>query len=273
MSQQVISPSDLANTYSVQIYRGSYENGWDCVTDYQRVMQYHQNNPEKSPYQTHQELDVPRKRVRGWFEGSVPNPVRAVNLGEENEWFDATWDSEIGRAFNVLVTWIYASGSIGSKDFVPHFVIDTDELGLFVQTALGFVGYGATVKREDDPNRATEVLPSGDKKGVLGRALSVIGAPVGPKASAADITLPPYLDSAPDSIRCEFVENYVGLRGSKSKNREGIEVRESRPQRYHQQLAELIEAVTGGTATHLVSEDGLWLPAKTVSNLDLDLSW
>jgi hypothetical protein len=273
MSQKVLSPSALANTYSVKIYGGSYEDGWDCVKEYRQVMSYHQSNPEKSPYQIHNELDIPRKRARNWIEGSVPDPVQALNLADEHGWFDATWSSDIGRAFNILVAWVYSSGSIGARDLHLTLVIDTEKLEQFARKTLDVIGYGATLQHQNDPNRATQLVPSGNRGPVLARALSTLDAPIGEKSSIDILRLPSYLELAPDSIRREFVEIYVSLRGSKRTNREGVRLSESRPQEYHRELAELIEAVAGGSVTVLSSSNGLLLSAETVSNLDLDPSW
>jgi hypothetical protein len=273
MSQKVLSARALAKTYSVEIYDGSYNDGWDCVKEYRRVMTYYQTNPQQSPYQVHSELDVPRKRVRNWIEGSVPDPVRAVSFADESGWLDATWDSAIGRAFNLLITWVFASGSIGVRDLHLIFVIDDQELDQFLRKVLNVLGYGATVQRQNDPNRATQLVPSGKRTPVLARALSTMGAPIGEKSSIDSLQLPPYLESAPTSIRQEFVELYVTLRGSKQQNRDGLELTESRSNQYHRALAELIETVGGGNVTPLSSGNGLWLSAETVSNLNLEPSW
>jgi hypothetical protein len=273
MSRKILTARDLAKTYSVNIYRESYDDGWDCVKEYRRVMSYHQTNPQQSPYQIHNELDVPRKRVRGWIEGSVPDPVSAVNLANRRGWLDATWDSDIGRAFNILVTWVFASGSIGIRDLQLIFVIDHQQLEQFVRKALDVLGYGATLQRQNDPDRATQLVPRGKRTPVLARALSAMGAPIGEKSSIDGLQLPAYLESVPASILREFVELYVTLRGSKQDNRDGLELTESRSSQYHRKLAELIETVGGGSITPLSSGTGLWLSAETVSNLDLEPSW
>lgn len=176
MADQVLSERAFARTYSLR----THNDAWECIEEYRGVMQYHHANPEEGSFLVAKKLDLPRGRVHNWLEGAQPDPVRALDVAEANGWLGATWCSDIGRAFNILVATIFSSGSIGTRDLTPIFIADTDEYAAFIRTSLAVVGCGAVTQHADDPNRATQLIPE-EHTAVLGRALLVLGAPTGKK--------------------------------------------------------------------------------------------
>jgi hypothetical protein len=266
MSDTVISRQALARTFSHQIY----DDGWQWVEDYQSVGKYHEEHPNASPYQISKALGLPRSRVGGWLEGSTPYPVSALSTAEAHGWFDATWNDQVGHALNRLVALVFCSGSISQRDFAPIFVADDDLAEKFIRKALDTVGCGARKQHTDDSMRATQLVPHDDGH-ALGRVLYVLGAPTGTKKAESDITLPVYLDTAPDTVRRDFVETYVSLRGQSRPNRSGWVIRESRPEEFTEDLATLIESVTGASVTRLSDGTGLLLSEEVVSSLELDV--
>lgn len=119
---------------------------------------------------------------------------------------------------------------------------------LRLETLLDSIGVGCTTSRETEvepkSRRAAEYRPATDAS-VLGRVLSLLGAPVGSKNADASIELPAYLDSAPDPIRQEFVEVYLRYRGVWRSESRILEFREERSSSYLRALARLIEDVAG----------------------------
>ncbi len=100
----------------------------------------------------------------------------------------------------------------------------------------------------DDDGRATEVRPSEDDP-VLGRVLTVLGAPVGPKAHVDDFSLPWYLEDAPHETRKMFVLAYVANRTLHQPTKRTVQIQEEQPQSYRDELAALIQDVAGERVT------------------------
>lgn len=268
-SDTILSPQTLARTYSVQ----GYSDTWECVLDYRAVIEYHNTHPDQSPHEISKQFSPSRKRIRGWIEGAQPDPVRAVTTAEEKGWLDATWSSDIGRAFNSLVAFVFSSGSIGSRDFAPVFVVDGTEKAAFVSKALEILECGTIEQHTDDPDRATQLVPQSDKA-LLGRALHTLDAPIGDKNAEKDITLPSYLTTAPDAIREEFVNVYLSHRGWTYPDKESLKIGESRPEPFYESLQALIEStIEEGDVTRLSDGMGLYIPAETASKFDVQLSW
>lgn len=78
---------------------------------------------------------------------------------------------------------------------------------------------------------------------------SLLGAPTGTKNTSASITLPTYLDDAPESIRREFVDVYLKNRGQRYDHKATIHFREDRSTGYLDALAALIADVSGERVT------------------------
>lgn len=107
---------------------------------------------------------------------------------------------------------------------------------------------GCVSSRGAEPGRAAEYRPADDAS-VLGRVLSLLGAPVGPKNAAGPLTLPAYLTDAPEPIRLEFVAVYLQNRGHRYEEKATIHFREDRSPEYLDELAALIATVSGERVT------------------------
>jgi len=240
----ILTPRALARTYE----HPSYSDPWDAVVDYQRVQEYAAKFPEAGRTRVGNALDLPPSRVRGWLDGGKPDCVRGVHRAVEKGWFDARVNSEAFLAFNELVAAVYSGGSIDSQRYVPTF---TDES---VTGALDTLGV-EWVHRERDAERAAEVVAS-NPGSLLGRALSVLGAPVGTKRYVE--ALPPYLEAAPGDVREQFATVYLRNRGHERESH-AIQFRENRPDVYLDALAAFLEATLGTNVTR--SEKNVYIAA------------
>ena len=236
------TPPNLARTYAPP----AYTDPWKLVEDYQRVIEYMGTHPNKGSTAVANALDLPRSRIRPWLNGSIPDAVRGIQFAEQKNWLNLSVTDPCFRAFNALVAWIFAGGSIDESRHVPLFTIPSREAEIHLETYFEQIDCEYEVVREADAGRATEARP---KTGgaVLGRLLIVLGAPIGTKNEAADISLPAYLDDAPPRIRSEFVDVYLLHRGQRCSEKDTIVLNESRSESYHQALAALIELVAGAS--------------------------
>lgn len=83
---------------------------------------------------------------------------------------------------------------------------------------------------------------------VLGRLLSCLGAPVGQKASEA-VSLPGYLDAAPDAVRRTFVDVYLRNRAQTHPDKRTVTIHEDRSRAYLEAVADLLADVSGERVT------------------------
>lgn len=242
----------LANTYA-----GDRE-GWERVLEYQRVMDYAAKHPKQKSTAVSNALDLPRGRIRAWVEGDgAPDPAHGVQVAENHRWLDLDWADSPFTHLNVLVAWVFAGGSINAN-FVPLFAVDTPRHREFIQRVLDELDLGSSVRREDEPGRATEVVPGTDAS-VLGRLLVALGAPQGTKNVAAELELPPYLATAPRERRLDFARTYMWVRGTESEERPNwpIVVSEERSPEFKRALRSFLRSlvddsagVSGGTSAH-----------------------
>ena len=257
MNTKTLSPKSLARTYSVP----HRSDSWEAVEDYQRYLEVAAQNPDSGSGALSTKLEMPRGRIRSWDNGSKPDPVRAVEVAEERDWFGGPTTDEFA-ALNQLVAWIFSGGSITTDTFAPHFAVD-DATESRVTDALDTLGLDWRRERADESDRATEIVPT-DHASVLGRALVVLGAPQGEKSEQSKFSLPEYLDDAPDEIRAEFVDVYVRNRYT-DHDRQVMGFREDRSEAYLRKLASLIEDVAGESVT--VSEKNIYLSAAAADAL------
>ncbi|QLK25140.1 hypothetical protein HYG81_13705 [Natrinema zhouii] len=254
--EPVISERDLARTYN----GGAYEDPWAAVLDYQAVMRYASEHPNKGSSAIATALEIPRGRIRPWLDnGSKPDPVHGIEIARDHGWLEATYHNREFQALNVLVANVFSGGSIRSDAFHPSFALNHQEYHSHVIDALEMTGLEFEFHHEDDPNRATEVRPT-DGATVLGRTLATLGAPVGPKAKLEDFTLPWYLDDAPFEVREMFVLSYLANRAIHHRDKDTVHIQEERSKAYRDELAELIEdvakePVTSGERMVTISAD------------------
>lgn len=263
----LIAPVDLARTY----HSRSYADTWELVEDYWRVIEYAAERPSLGSQALASRLDLPRSRIRPWVrqpdddqQPARPDAVRAIQIAEGHGWIPACYDAEAFPALSRAVAWIFSGGSIDAERFVPLFTIGGDSDLADLEALLNQLGVGYTISRDTEAGRAAEYRPARDAS-VLGRVLSLLGAPVGTKNTAAPIELPDYLAGAPDLIRREFIEVYLRNRGQCSREKETVHFREDRSPTYLDDLAAFIADVTGERVT--VSEKNIIVSAAAVRAL------
>lgn len=247
----LVSPKDLARTYSSR----SYADPWELVEDYWRVMDYAARNTNLGSSALASRLDLPRSRIRPWVrkpdaesKPARPDPVRAIQVAEGHNWIPAQYENETFSALSRAVAWIFSGGSIDTERFVPLFTVGGESELADLDALLDELGVGRTVCRETEDGRAAEYRPARDAS-VLGRVLFLLGAPTGTKNTSASITLPAYLDDAPESIRREFADVYLKNRGQRYDHKATIHFREDRSTDYLDALAALIADVSGERVT------------------------
>ncbi|ELY42558.1 hypothetical protein [Natronorubrum sulfidifaciens] len=251
----VIDERDLARTYD----GGAYSDPWAAVLDYQAVLRYASQHPDKGSYAISNALEFPRGRVRGWTDGGKPDAARGIEIARDYGWLDATMQDGTFLALNTLVANVFSGGSIAIETFTPSFALNHRDHRSHVIDALEGVGVEHEFYHEDDDSRSTEVRPT-VAGSVLGRTLAVLGAPVGPKARLEDFTLPWYLDEAPFEVREMFVLAYLANRAIHQRTKETVQIQEERDKSYRDELAALIEdvakePVTSGERMVTISAD------------------
>jgi hypothetical protein len=232
----------LARTYSDR----EYSDPWEKVLDYRRVREHAAAHPDHGRTRVGNALDLPPSRVRGWLDGGMPDPVRGVRTATDHGWIDPDPDGDVAAALVELLAHVLAGGSITSRTFVPA-VTTGRRVGLEeVRDAFERVGVETVVRRVDDENRATEVIPTADGS-VLGRCLVTMGAPAGEKVTLD--AFPSVVWDAPSAVRESFARIYVAHRGTGYSGKRTMAIREERSTGYLEGLRGLLADVTGQPVT------------------------
>ena len=260
MVLRFVSEEELANTYDP-------DAGWQAVTQYRDALQLRENNPELARAEIARRVNRPASAVRGWLvEDKTPKVVQGVNTARRRGWIDMESTSEQFRAINQLVAWIFSGGGIAERVFTPHFSVDDP---LTIATVCQLLRWADLPYRidGDHSDRGTTVIPS-QAAAVFGRALSVLGAPVGIKAQKENLGLPTYLRSLPEEHQRDFLRVYVLNRGRdlRKENVAGTYLHSLRSETFCEEITDLIESVTGGTAT-VGSATEVWISAESVRDL------
>ena len=239
------NPQSLARTYQ----HPSYEDPWQAVIDYRRVMDAAAEHPERGSHVIASMLNLPRSRIRPWLDdGSMPDAARAVQVADTNGWLVREHDTDTARGLAGLVAWIFAGGSINQPWFVPYFAIRrSDEHSLDrLETICRWynIELQEASRADIDPlGRATEYRPAGHGS-ILGRCLATAGAPVGAKA-AADLSIPDWLYRAPDTTRETFTAVYIAERATRIEPYRYQFSEENRDDGWLRELGEFIVDVAG----------------------------
>ncbi|MDS0475278.1 hypothetical protein [Natrinema sp. 1APR25-10V2] len=258
--EPIIDEHDFARTYD----GGAYADPWDTVEEYQDVMRYASKHPQKGSQAVATATDTPRSRIRTWIDdGGAPDVVRGLEAAREYGWLEAGYCDPEFTGLNALVANVFSGGSISQRDYRPSFALNHRGEDSNVIDALELTGIDYRFVHTDDSDRADEVRPT-ENSTVLGRILVTLGAPVGPKAQQ-DLSLPTYLDDAPEDVRETFVYCYLENRASKRDGRNTIGFREQRSDSYLRSLAELIESVADGPVT--ISEKNIHISLEATENL------
>ncbi|OAQ54800.1 hypothetical protein HTG_04330 [Natrinema mahii] len=258
----VISAHDFAQTYD----GGAYADSWDTVEEYRKIMRYASKHPQKGSQAVATATDTPRSRIRTWIdEGGTPDVIRGLETAQEYGWLEAEYSDPEFKGLNALVANVFSGGSIAQQDYRPSFALNHRGKDSNVVDALKLTGIDYQFVHIDDHDRADEVRPT-ENAPVLGRILATLGAPVGQKAKQ-DLSLPTYLDNAPEDVREKFVYCYLENRASKRDSRNTIRFREQRSESYLRSLTALIESVANGPVT--ISEKNIHISLEATENLNL----
>lgn len=242
-SQAFVSPRAFVRTYNPP----NDLDPWELVQQYREVIEVAAAHPDLGSSALSNRLDIPRSRLRGWVNDEdpvIPDCVRGLHQAQDRGWIRVDPRSVTFAGLNILVASVFAGGSLGSQYYSPLFSIGDRNERELLERACAEAGVTYVIHRETEPNRATELRPTGYAS-VLGRVLSVFGAPIGEKA-VGDITLPAYLDNVDMEHRRAFARAYVITRGSK-RSRDRIGFREERNKEYLNGLADLLRDVTDET--------------------------
>jgi len=254
-AEPLVAEHELARPYETP----SYADPADAVDDYRRVMSHSSRHPNKGSSAVASTFDLPRGRVRPWLDGGAPDAVRGLETAREYGWLETSYGEPVFEGLNRLVANVFSAGSIAAQNYAPSFALTNgDDSHVF--DALKLAGIEYTVVGDRD-GRADEARPTDDGT-VLGRVLSVLGAPVGPKAEQR-LSLPDYLADAPTDVRAQFVRAYLENRAHEHNNI--LKLREERNRSYLDSLAALIEDVADGSVT--VSEKNLIISKQATDNL------
>lgn len=258
----LVTPQDLARTYNPQ----SYEDAWETVEDYQRVLEYTGRHPQKGSSAVSSKLNLPRGRIHPWMNGSRPAPVRAIQIAETHDWLPLTDDGPIFMAFNRLVAWIFSRGSISTSEYSPLFVCPTEAEQERLRHLLATIDISYTLQREDSTDRATEAQLA-EHRTIVGRILGELGAPLGPRENAT--SLPGYLDTVSETAVAAFADTYLENTARYWEFRDGYIVKqEDRTASYRTALAGLFARLVPSDADDIeVNRDSLFLPASTVATI------
>jgi len=255
-----ISEKELARTYGP-------DAGWQAVEQYRDALRLREDNPELARAEIARRVNRSASAVRGWLvEGKKPKAVKAIDEAHQRGWIDIESTAEQFRAVNRLVAWVFSGGGVAERAFTPHFSVDDSLTLSTVHQLLRWAGLSYRID-SDRPKRGTVVIPS-QAASVFGRVLYALGVPVGVKAQKENIGLPKYLATIAEEHQRDFLRVYVLNRGRdlRKDNVAGTYLHSLRSETLCEELKNLIESVTAGTAT-VGSKKEVWISAESVRDL------
>ncbi len=258
--RRFISERELAETYGPN-------KGWQTVEQYREAHRLRKENPDLARAEIARRVDRPASAVRGWLvEDKTPKPVKALNEAHQRGWIDIEPTSEQFRAINQLVAWIFSGGGVAERAFTPHFSVDDSLTLSTVSQLLRWVDLTYRID-SDRPERGTVVIPR-QAASVFGRVLYVLGVPRGVKAHKQKLGLPEYLTTLAEEHQRDFLRVYVLNRGRdlRKNNITGTYLHSLRSETFCEEIKNLIESVTEGTAT-VGSKKEVWISANSVRDL------
>lgn len=252
----------LARTYNTP----SYDDPYDVVRDYRRVQRAAANHPNKGSSALSNIVELPRGRIRGWIDDdadSMPDAVRAISVAQNKGWLDPTGDTAVALA--AIVGHLLGGGSIAKQNYVPSISEGRRVPIPEIKRAFRRVGVRSDTRHEMSENRATEVVPA-EYSSILGRTLTAWGCPVGGRSEIQ--SLPRLLDHTDDARLEALLKPYVLHRSVNYTKKATSRLQGDQPERFHKAIAELIEEVTGETATY--ASGGVTVSAAAMRALGLD---
>lgn len=260
MASHVVSERELADTYG--------PDGWETVSQYRAATRLREQHPDMARAEISRRVERPSSAIRGWLvEDKTPRVVTGIQIAQERGWINVDSASERFRALNQLVAWIFSGGGIGAENFVPHFSVDDPLMLSTLSQLFRWLQIDYRCREHDDPERHLEVTPT-DGSAVLGRVLSVAGAPRGVKAQLDMLELPEYLSAVDRQHRRDFARIYLLNRGHHlgTSGTDGTYIQTVSSTVHSQQIRDLFESVTTGTAT-LGEQHRIWVSAAAVRDL------
>lgn len=258
----LVSPEAFVRTYEPP----NNLDPWTLLDQYRRTIEFAASHPDLRDSAISNRLEIPRSRVRGWLTDespSRPDCVRGLERADDRGWIRISPNSETFRGLNILVAGVFAGGTIVEETYgVRYSLGDGFELDQ-LREAFERTGVTFDVVHADSESRPTELVPAADDA-ILGRVLSVLGAPVGQKAKN-EYALPPYLEHVDESHQRAFARAYVQARGSDGQWGR-VHIKEERSDSYLDGLAAFLERLTGGTVYR--SAHNVILPRETAAALD-----
>jgi len=253
----LVDAKSLARTYDPP----NRVDPWDSVELYRESQTYPDNWGSRK---VAGRMDVSRGEISRWVDGdSKPDAVHAIEFAERKGWFEEEW-TETTIALAELAISIFAFGSIDEESTLPTWARTQLDNEAVVEDALETVGTGY---RHIENDGAPDQIRPANGSSYLGRALSVMGAPVGHKNDETVRQLPDWVDDAPPEARRTFALLLVRGRGYKSDRRDTRFIKTRRGRQYFFDVADLIEDVTGEPAN--VTEQGVSVTADAVRELGL----
>jgi len=255
-SEPFITERDLAATFDGY----PYDDTWSALEQYRRVQAYTTTHPEQGYVAVANALETPRGRTRSWVsDGRKPLAQTAIETAADYGWLSIGYDDPTFQGLNALVANVFSGGYIPADRWEPFFVLNERGYDSHVLDAFEVVGVEPAEATEDRPNAAPRIRPA-EHAALLGRCLSILGAPRGEKAQLETLSLPDYLEAAPEAVRELFVQCYVANRGNPGHDSAIVQINEKRPRAYQRDLAALIESVADapvrlGDATITISAD------------------
>lgn len=249
----------LARTYN----HPSYDDPYEAVEDYNRVIEAAAENPNKGSAALSKVVELPRSRIRAWVDNDgMPDAARGVMLAQRHGWIEP--DAEMSEALATLAGHLLGGGSISTRNYVPSVAAGRRVSPDDIEGAFRDVGVRPIRRHEDLESRATEVLPA-THGSVLGRTLAAWGCPVGGRATVT--TLPTIVDHAGKASQAAFLDSYVRHRAVNYPNKATSRLHGKQPLAFHQAIADLIREATGEHAT--AGDSGVTVSADAMRALNL----
>ncbi|QCC59435.1 hypothetical protein NP511_13545 [Natrinema thermotolerans] len=255
-----VTEPEFARTYD----GGAYDDAWAAVKQYRRVIAYHRDNPDAGIAELMRISGAARNSVVSWIDDGA-TPLVAQGLYKAHDYKLLGVDYDEITPLNILVAAALSAGTIDARNYQPTFTVESLENSLVVNS-LELIGVGSQ-ELENGTGDAPTVGPAADAA-IIGRALHVLGVPLGSKTNAGELSLPSYLEDAPDAVRKRFVDIYLENRGQPHVDNAGLAIKEDRPRTYQEQLASLIESVAGESVT--VADSGVMVSADAARALGFE---
>lgn len=249
----------LARTYN----HPSYEDPYEAVQDYNRVVEAAAEHPNKGSTALSTVVELPRSRIRAWVDDDgMPDAAHGVMLAQRHDWVAPKPDMR--EALAALAGHLLAGGSIAEQNYVPSVAVGRRVSPAAIEAAFRDVGVRPTRRHDDIDSRATEILPA-THGSVLGRTLAAWGCPVGGRATVESI--PAIVDQADATDQAAFLDAYVRHRAVKYPDKATSRLHGQQPLAFHQAIADLLEQVTGEHAR--AGERGVTVSAAAMRALGL----